>query len=293
MKIGIQVTCAAGLMTALLSASATDTQPLTDQKSKVSYSIGVNIGKNLKSGGYDVDLDIMQSAMKDVLSGKDLRLTDEQMREAMSSVQQELRAKRDEERKKTIAKNHKEADDFLAANKTKEGVKTHTVTMPDGTTAELQYKVINEGSGPMPKSTDTVSVTYRGTLINGTEFDSTAKHGNQPTKLPATSFVRGWTEALQMMKTGAKWQLFLPPVLAYGDRGSGQAIEPGAALLFDIELLNVEAPAPPPAPAQPLTSDIIRVPSAEELKAGAKIEVLKPEDVERQIRAATNKPAKP
>jgi hypothetical protein len=125
-------------------------------------------------------------------------------------------------------------------------------------------------------------VNYRGTLINGTEFDSSAKRGT-PAKFAVTGVIKGWTEALLMMKVGSKWELYLPASLAYDDRGSGQLIEPGSTLIFEIELLSAEAQTPP-APAQPLTSDIIKVPSADELKKGAKIEVIKPEDVDKKIK---------
>jgi hypothetical protein len=136
----------------------------------------------------------------------------------------------------------------------------------------------------MPKSTDVVSVNYRGTFINGKEFDSSAKHGGQPAKFPVTRVVRGWTEALQMMKVGSKWELYVPSSLAYGERGNPN-IEPGSTLIFEMELVGIEAP-PPPAPApQPLTSDIIKVPSADELKKGAKIEVIKAEDAAKQAQA--------
>ena len=140
--------------------------------------------------------------------------------------------------------------------------------MPDGSSAELQYKVLKEGTGEMPKTTDTVSVNYRGTFIDGKEFDSSAKHGGQPAKFPVTGVVRGWTEALQMMKVGSKWELYLPSSLAYGDRGNPRGtppIDPGATLIFEMELVGTETPPPPPTP-QPLTSDIIKVPSAEELE---------------------------
>ena len=155
----------------------------------------------------------------------------------------------------------------------------------------MQYKVITEGTGATPKTSDTVTVNYRGTLISGKEFDSSAKRP-QPSKFPVTGVVKGWTEALQMMKVGSKWELYLPSDLAYGDRGFGQNIEPGTMLIFEMELLGIEAPATPAAaptaamskPSQPLTSDIIRVPSAEELKKGAKPEVIKAEDVDKQIK---------
>jgi FKBP-type peptidyl-prolyl cis-trans isomerase FklB len=230
-------------------------------------------------------MDAVVAAMKDVLAGKELKLTDAQAREAINAYQMESR-------KKVAEKNKKDGDAFLAENKKKPGVKTHDVKLADGTTAEMQYKVITDGTGAMPKSNDVVSVNYRGTLINGKEFDSSAKHGGQPAKFPVGRVVKGWTEALQMMKIGSKWELFLPASLAYAERGSPPDIEPGAALIFEVELVSAEAPPPPAPPPQPLTSDIIRVPSAEELKAGAKIEVLKPEDVEKQQKAATNKAAK-
>jgi FKBP-type peptidyl-prolyl cis-trans isomerase FklB len=238
--------------------------------------VGVYFGNQIKRSTMDVDVDVVTAAIKDVLAGKEPRLTDQQSQEAISAFQKESQAK-------AADKNKKEGEAFLAANKTKPGVKTQSVSLPDGTTAEMQYKVITEGTGAMPKSNDVVSVNYRGTLINGKEFDSSTKHGG-PLKRPANSLVKGWTEALQMMKTGSKWELYLPAALAYGDRG-GQGIEPGTTLIFEMELLSFDTPQPPPPP-QPLTSDIIRVPSAEELKAGAKVEVIKAEDLEKQMKAA-------
>jgi FKBP-type peptidyl-prolyl cis-trans isomerase 2 len=164
------------------------------------------------------------------------------------------------------------------------------VKLPDGSNAEMQYKVITEGSGPTPQSNDVVQVNYRGTLIDGKEFDSSAKHGG-PQKFPANRVVRGWSEALQHMKVGSKWELFIPSSLAYGDVGNPN-IEPGSTLLFEVELVGIEPPQAPPT-SQPLTSDIIKVPSAEELKKGAKIEVIKPEDAARMANQAhTNAPAK-
>ena len=146
--------------------------------------------------------------------------------------------------------------------------------------------------GAIPKSNDTVTVNYRGTLINGKEFDSSAKHGGQPAKFQVNRVVRGWTEALEMMKAGSKWELYLPSSLAYGDNGYGPNIEPGSTLIFEMELIGTEAPAAASPPPQPLTSDIIRVPSAEELKKGAKIEVIKAEDLEKLTNAAAQKPEK-
>jgi FKBP-type peptidyl-prolyl cis-trans isomerase FklB len=264
----------------VLPVAAADEKPaFKNDKEKASYAIGVNIGTGLKRSNMDVDVDVISSGMKDILSGKEPKLNEMQAREAIMSYQQEAQ-------KKIAEKNKKEGEAFLSENKKKPGVKTQEVTLPDGTKAEFQYKVITEGKGEMPKSNDVVTVNYKGTLINGTEFDSSAKHG-RPMERAANQLVRGWTEALQMMKTGSKWELYLPASLAYGDRGQPPIIEPGATLIFEIELLSFKAP-PAPQPSQPLTSDIIRVPSADELKKGAKIEVLKPEDVEKAARAATN-----
>ena len=250
-----------------------------DIKDKVGYAIGImtgmNLTNNLKRANFEINADQFLSAMKDMLSGKELKMTETQARETINAYQQQRT-------RDLVEKNLKAGESFLAANKTKDGVKTKEVTLPDGKTAELQYKVISEGTGPMPTATDTVKVNYRGTLIDGTEFDSSAKHGPSPAQFPVGRVVRGWTEGLQMMKSGSKWQLFLPASLAYGDRGT-QGIEPGATLIFDVELVEVNAPSPEPTTSQPkpLTSDIIRVPSAEEMKAGAKIETIKASDLEK------------
>jgi FKBP-type peptidyl-prolyl cis-trans isomerase FklB len=271
-----------------LALGAEEKAPFKDQKEKISYGIGMNIGNNLKRSGYDVDVDVLAGAIKDVMSGKELRLNDAQAREALMNYQKELNAKREEERMKLAEKNRKEGEAFLAENKKKEGIKILTVTLADGTnTAELQYKILTEGTGEMPKSNDTVTVNYRGTLINGTEFESSAKRG-QPSRFQLTGVIKAWSEALKMMKVGSKWQLFVPSALAYGDRPFGQLIEPGSSLIFDLELLKTEPPPQLTSP-QPLTSDIIKVPSAEELKKGAKIEVIKPEDVEKKIKEEQEK----
>ena len=248
-----------------------------DEKEKASYGIGVIFGTQIKGGNMDVDTDTVISAMKEVLADKPTKLTAMQAREAIGNYQREQMAK-------VAEKNKKDGEAFLAENKNKSGIKTKTVTLPDGKTAELQYKIIKEGTGETPNSNDTVRVNYRGTLINGKEFDSTAKHGAEPSKLGVSHVIKGWTEALEMMKVGSKWKIFLPAALAYGDRPAGPDIGPGSTLVFEMELVGIEPPpppAPPAQPAQPLTSDIIRVPSADELKKGEKIQVLKPEDVER------------
>ncbi len=268
----------------LQAALAADDKPaLKDEKEKVSYAIGMNVGNNLKRGGYDIDVDVLAGAIRDVMAGTEPKMSETQAREALNGYQKELSAKRDEERKKSAEKNKQEGAAWLAENKRKTGVRVQEVKMPDGAMAELQYKVITEGTGATPKTNDSVSVNYKGTLINGKEFDSSAKRG-QPGKFQLTRVVRGWAEALQMMKVGSKWELYVPSTLAYGDNGSGPDIQPGATLIFEVELLSIDTPPP-------LTSDIIRVPSAEELKAGAKVEVIKPEDVEK-ARAEAEKNAK-
>jgi FKBP-type peptidyl-prolyl cis-trans isomerase len=258
-----------------------------EQKQNMSYAIGMNIGNSIKRGLVELDVDAMAGAIKDVLAGRTPKLTDPQAQEAMRSYQMQARTKFEQAQRETAEKNKKEGAAFLEENKTKPGVKTHTVKLQDGTTAEFEYKVITEGTGATPKTNDTVTVNYKGTLVNGKEFDNSAKRG-QPAKFPVTGVVRGWTEALQIMKVGSKWELYLPPTLAYGD-ANRPGIEPGSTLIFEMELVGVDSPQPPPPPAQPLTSDIIRVPSAEELKKGAKIEVIKAEDLEKYTNAAAKK----
>lgn len=273
-----------------LASAADSTGDLKTQKDKVSYGVGMNIGTSLKRSGFEVDVDLLSTAIRDVMADKPTRITEQEAREVIMAYQQEVRTKKEQERLLIAEKNRKAGDDFLAANKSKEGVKTQSVTLPDGKSAEFQYKVLTEGTGATPGSNDTVTVNYRGTFIDGKEFDSSAKSGT-PAKFPVMGVIPGWTKALQMMKVGSKWQVFIPSPLAYGDMGRPN-IDPGSTLVFEVELLSAETP-PPPQPPAPLTSDIIRVPSADELKKGAKVEVLKPEDVERQLKAAaaTNKPA--
>ncbi len=287
MKIGLKLILPACLGIAFLQAAvAADDKPaLKDEKEKVSYAIGMNVGNNLKRGGYDIDVEVLAGAIRDVIAGTEPKMTEVQAREALNGYQKELSAKKDAERKTSAEKNKKEGEAWLAENKRKTGVRVQEVKMPDGTMAELQYKVITEGTGAIPKTNDSVSVNYKGTLINGKEFDSSAKHG-QPGKFQVNRVVRGWTEALQMMKTGSKWELYIPSTLGYGDYGSGPDILPGATLIFEVELLSIDTPPP-------LTSDIIRVPSAEELKAGAKVEVIKPEDVEKAKAEAEKNAKKP
>jgi FKBP-type peptidyl-prolyl cis-trans isomerase FklB len=214
------------------TAKASAPAELKDLKAKASYSLGLNIGRQLKAAGLDVDADIVAKGFKDALSGGKPLLTDEQMQEVMVTFQQQVRAKQMEVAKGAADKNKKEGDAFLAANKAKAGV----VTLPSG----LQYKVVKEGTGKSPKATDTVSTHYRGTLLDGTEFDSSYKRG-EPASFPVNGVIPGWTEALQKMKIGSKWQLFIPGELAYGENPpQGSPIGPNSVLVFDIELLGVK-----------------------------------------------------
>lgn len=206
---------------------------LKDQKDKVSYSIGMEIGKNLKRQSVDVNPEFLVRGVKDAFSDGKPLMTDEEMKEALMAFQKEMMAKQQELAKMAGEKNQKEGEAFLAENKKKEGV----ITLPSG----LQYKVIKAGSGKKPKATDTVSVHYQGTLINGTEFDSSYRRG-QPVSFPVNGVIPGWTEALQLMEVGAKWQVVIPSNLAYGDRGAGPQIGPNATLIFEIELISIQEP---------------------------------------------------
>jgi FKBP-type peptidyl-prolyl cis-trans isomerase FklB len=262
------------------------TKIFKSDREKTSYAIGMSSGVQLKSNfkvqapDFDPDVDAIVKGFKEGLSGSGTLITDEQVREILNDFTKELRAKQQEKRHLQSEQNKKEGATFLAENKTKPGV----VTLPSG----LQYKVMTEGSGDSPKEFDMVTVNYRGTFINGTEFDSSFKHG-QPATFAVKGVVKGWTEALLLMKPGAKWQLVIPSELAYGERGFGPSIGPDATLVFELELISVKAGSPPP-PSAPLTSDIIKVPSAEEMKKGAKIETIKAEDaMKEQSAKQTNK----
>ena len=260
---------------------ADGTNQLADEKSRVSYAIGLSIGHNFKQQGLDVDPDLVGRAIKDVITGGTELLTEAQMKETLQNFQKEFRTRQ-------LTKFKVEGEAFLATNKLNPGVKTLSVTLPSGQTSELQYLVITNGDGPVPKATDRVSVNYRGTLINGTEFDSSFKRG-RPATFPVSGVIPGWTQALEKMTVGSKWKLFIPSELAYGERGSQPTIPPNSTLLFDVELLSIEAAPPAPAAPAQLTSDIIKVPSAEEMSKGAKIETLKSEDVLKAQAQQTNK----
>jgi FKBP-type peptidyl-prolyl cis-trans isomerase FklB len=211
---------------------------LKDLKDKASYSFGLNIGLNMHRQNVDVNPDLFMAGLKDGLAARRPLLTEQEVRETMIAFQKEMQDKQTEQSKKNEADGQK----FLADNKSKEGVKT--------TASGLQYKVLKEGSGAQPKAGDSVTVNYRGTLIDGTEFDSSYKRG-QPATFPVTGVIRGWTEALQLMKAGSKYQLFVPSNLAYGDRSPGAQIPPGSTLIFEVELLDVKSGQSPDASAAP------------------------------------------
>ncbi len=212
-------------------AMAGEKKELKTQKDKVSYAIGMDIGNSLKKNELEVDPDVLTGAIKDVLSNSKPRMTDQEAKETLMALQKDRQAKQQERNKALGEKNKKEGDAYLAKNKKQDGVKT----LKSG----LQYKVITEGKGKSPKASDTVTVNYAGTLIDGTEFDSSYKRG-QPATFPVGGVIKGWTEALQLMKEGSKWQLVIPADLAYGEQGR-PGIPPNAVLIFEVELVSIKA----------------------------------------------------
>jgi FKBP-type peptidyl-prolyl cis-trans isomerase FklB len=209
------------------------TTPLTlkTPKDKVSYAIGMNYGTGLHKQAIDVDPAIAARGLRDALTGTKTLLTEEEMRTVLTQLQADLRKKQQDKAQQLGDANKKSGDAFLAANKAKDGV----VALPSG----LEYKILLEGNGPKPALTDTVVCNYRGTLLDGTEFDSSYKRG-QPATFPVNGVIKGWTEALQLMPVGSKWQLFIPPDLAYGNNGAGGQIGPGATLIFEVELISIQ-----------------------------------------------------
>jgi FKBP-type peptidyl-prolyl cis-trans isomerase FklB len=204
--------------------------PLQTAKQKASYAIGQNIGKGLKKDEVDVDPPSLARGIRDAIAGNKSLLTDDEAKAALMTLATEVRAKQQVKLDQIGAANKKEGDAFLAANKTKDGV----VTLPSG----LQYKIEKEGNGSKPTAADKVTCNYRGTLIDGKEFDSSYKRG-QPLTIPVSGVIKGWTEAMQLMPVGSKWQLFIPADLGYGNQPMGQDIQPGSTLIFEVELLSI------------------------------------------------------
>jgi FKBP-type peptidyl-prolyl cis-trans isomerase FklB len=216
---------------------------LKTDKDKESYAIGLNIGKSIHRDGVDVDPNILSRGMKDALSGAKPALTDDEAKAVMMSLQTRVRKQQAEqtqvaaEAAKKVGEANKTAGDaFLAANKTKEGI----VTLPSG----LQYKILTQGTGPKPTAADTVVCNYKGTLLDNTEFDSSYSR-NQPLTIPVSGVIKGWTEALQLMPVGSKWQLFIPSDLAYGPQAKGP-IGANSTLIFEVELLSIQEKKEPP-----------------------------------------------
>lgn len=200
---------------------------LKTQKDKASYAVGMSIGTGLHRQGVPVDAALVARGLRDAMTGAKSLLTDDEMKAVLTQLQSQVREQQQAKTVEAAAGNKKIGEAFLAENKTKDGV----VTLPSG----LQYKVLTEGTGPKPAATDTVSCNYRGTFIDGKEFDSSK---GTPISFGVTGVIKGWTEALQLMPVGSKWQLFIPSDLAYGD-GGRPGIPPGSTLLFDVELVSI------------------------------------------------------
>lgn len=223
---------------------AQDKAPLKDQKDKASYSIGHDIGNTFKKQNVDLNLDALITGLKDALAGKEA-LPKEERDKTLAAFQKELIEKQTAASKAAGEKNAAEGEKFLEENKKKDGVKT--------TASGLQYKVLKEGTGESPKATDMVITNYKGTLLDGTEFDSSYKR-NEPATFPVNRVIPGWTEALQLMKPGSKYQLFIPSKLGYGERGAGRDIGPNSTLIFEVELVGIKPPDPTPTPPPPGTA---------------------------------------
>jgi FKBP-type peptidyl-prolyl cis-trans isomerase FklB len=232
------------------SATKPATAPLVlkTQQEKASYAIGANIGRGMKKDGVQIDPRVLSRGVSDALAGKKLAMTDDEMQASLMALQTEVRKRLEVEAAAVAAANKATGDQFLAANKIKEGV----VALPSG----LQYKILKEGTGPKPAPSDEVVCNYRGTLVDGTEFDSSYKRGT-PATFPVDKVIKGWTEALQLMPVGSKWELFVPSNLAYGERGAGQrgsdVIAPNSTLIFEVELMSIKekTEAKPAADAKP------------------------------------------
>jgi len=205
---------------------------LTTQKQKFSYALGMNLGTGMHEQSVEVDPEIVARGMKDAISGAKPLLTEDEARQVMMEVRTQVQKAQQAKMQLEAATNKKEGAAFLAANKSKPGV----VTLPSG----LQYKIITAGTGPKPTASDTVVCNYRGTLINGKEFDSSYKRG-QPATFPLNGVIKGWTEALQLMPVGSKWQLFIPSDLAYGERSPSPDLGPDSTLIFEVELLSIQS----------------------------------------------------
>lgn len=227
------VTLAGVGMLACNNGGSIGNKKLETTKDKASYAVGLSIGKNIKAQGADLDPETIAMGLRDGSSGAEAKMTDEEIRTTMMAFQEEMMKKQQQQMQAAQGdanKNAEESKAFLEKNAKEEGVKV--------TASGLQYKVLKSGKGKSPGDGDSVTVHYKGTLPNGKEFDSSYKRG-QPATFPVTGVIKGWTEALQLMKPGDKWMLWIPPELAYGPRGAGADIGPNQALVFEVELLGV------------------------------------------------------
>jgi FKBP-type peptidyl-prolyl cis-trans isomerase FklB len=234
-----------------------DSAPVTleTQKDKVSYAVGINLGRGIHKEAVDVDPEILARGLRDGLSDAKPQMTDEEVQATLTELQKQVTARQQELRQQAIEKNKKAGEAFLASNKDKPGV----VVLPSG----LQYKILEPGTGPKPAASDSVVCNYRGTLIDGTEFDSSYKRG-QPATFPVGQVIKGWTEALQLMPVGSKWQLFIPSDLAYGERGTnGGPVGPNETLIFEVQLVSIQAKPQPAAGAQPQVQRPLAQPNAQ------------------------------
>jgi FKBP-type peptidyl-prolyl cis-trans isomerase FklB len=222
----------AGIVLLAAQASAEEAPALKTQKERMSYGIGVDNARNFQRLGFDLDLDALIRAMRDVYSGGKLLMSEEDLRAMRSAYQAELKTRQASAGRKVAEENKKAGAAFLAANKDKEGV----VTLPSG----LQYKILKAGDGKTPTDADTVECHYRGTLLDGTEFDNSYTK-ERPAKFTLKrGIIDGWREALKLMPVGSKWQLFVPPQLAYGENGTGRYVGPNATLVYELELLAIK-----------------------------------------------------
>lgn len=228
MKAKWMVLCSLVFM--VMQAGAEEVAPLKTKKDMLSYGIGVSVGKNLKKEGTDIDLNLLIAGMKSALAGEHLLISEKEWRSVLSAYQTEVSMHAKASRQQAMEVNQKKSETFLAENKTKAGV----VALPSG----VQYKILKAGDGSKPNDSSMIQVNYRGTLPDGTEFDATAP--DHPANLKLSALIPGWKEALKLMPSGSKWQIAIPPKLAYGERGVGNDIGPNEALVFDVELVAVK-----------------------------------------------------
>jgi FKBP-type peptidyl-prolyl cis-trans isomerase FklB len=231
---------ASGAQGSAAKTPANGSAELKTEKDKMSYAIGMEMGKGVKTQGIDIDPELLMRGLRDALSDKGSLMSDDELRVVITKLQNDVRQKQMAAQQASAAENKAKGEAFLAENAKKDGV----VSLPDG----LQYKILTAGTGKKPAESDTVLCNYKGTFIDGTEFDGSEKAG-KPVPFQVKGVIPGFKEALQLMPVGSKWQVFIPAGLAYGDRGAGNVISPNSALVFEIELVNIQDAAASAAPA--------------------------------------------